>query len=1188
MPSPRDTTPPPFLDRRPSRPSVRSSISSIGIDTSLSPSDISISSLASLPPHSDHQIPAEATQAHLHLGPPYLKLTPGFASARVGLGSPKLELPREWMTAPRKSSRSPDREPQPDSASTVQAEGKPVQSTLVDRLSGLPSPPGTNSDVGAPSIKKARGLKEDMALQPPVPQRSSSSDVHRHSRHSSTPNRSPSLTSSTSSAHRSNAGLRETILRSRGSPSVSSTSLTSHAPGASATPNAQGSPSKRSSLNISQSGSPKSPRVPSPQKHERSPSLPLDRSSNASHSSSRQKSPRKNPLRNDAVNDGPPSPERNVDDRIRDAEEKIRNVWRPQKLSVDVENRSPVRGSMRRHDSYDRVIGNPGPAASHLRRSATLTSSSPLLHHDDAGNSQTRKQPYESTPHKERKEGERTSGSGSSGRRKALPVEFRSGGGLFTPSPPKQGHQRDHSLPVARSVLGDNHYDSSPQIHTSPVGHRYEPAPRSDRNSPHITSPTRSRVFTQVNDIEGLERRSSLDTRRLDRWTDSAVGLPTDRQPLDRRGLPLPHRLGGTDRQRAESVMEGHAERYRYATRGGSTESALTERAGTRGYNTLSVERSMPLSASSVRSRLASVAPGDSVSAVGYNPRERPTSAGSKNPLDVLNQIERKREEHNRQWEVDRSASVMGDPRPMSRFDRTPANIRPTTSLSSVRDAFGMAPRTAPIEPFRLRRDLHTGQTDSPSLGRGSSRMGYQPSTEPRPMRSSTSLGGRSSASMELAPSSSEHGRLLVEAFKNMEARLPQENIDLLRAFLSCTRSTESVNMTLRSAVQLASQISVHVDLEDPRQAREEFSKLAVALREAGRGSDQNVRDLTQIMLELPRLFRGLPSSTSMSTLRVGTSGRSEVVYDPIKPYDGPSSSHRMRAYSPERQNHGIHGGTSGMSGVTSSPLSPYDSRRENRRSADILRPTTSADYSPSNRYSLDSRNPRNALSGFVSKLRITPHSRKNDSPSSPSLQTIDASPPNPQLSKIPDAPIAPRSPIVPDSPRRLRHKDSMVTVKGGTSNFLPTVSKGTTTAISTVTAITANAGDMSPTRARSIRSFVSHTHSNSLSGESVDPSSIGKSFHTAEPSPREFDPTPGRLHGEQGNEDQRVNGEEGVGNGRTEEWVGSGSHEIDAVALLEHRLAEAARQREEAKEKRQGVVGKFQTWRGARPAPGG
>ncbi|CAD6576177.1 MAG: hypothetical protein TREMPRED_001602 [Tremellales sp. Tagirdzhanova-0007] len=452
------------------------------------------------------------------------------------------------------------------------------------------------------------------------------------------------------------------------------------------------------------------------------------------------------------------------------------------------------------------------------------------------------------------------------------------------------------------------------------------------------------------------------------------------------------------------------------------------------------------------RNSALNLTPGDSVSALGA--RDDPVETGRKDPLALLRRIEAQRVQHNQQWQVDRAASVVGFheiPRPGSRFDQTPQRTRPTTSMSSLHDHDPLS-RTAPIERQHRRGPL--AEADSPSLNRISSRLSHAayPATEPRPMRSSTSADGRYAVNLDSCKSSSEHGQLLFEAFHSLETRLPAEKLDAIAAFHSATTTTESVNSNLRTALQIAMQISIDVEV-NPEKVREEFNRLMVLLREANKSSDQNVRDLTQVMLDLPKL----PRETTNGLLSNDIPRR----WRPVSP---------MTNESPIRH----HGG--------------------------LLRPATSMGnyYSPSKRMSRDAF-PTNTITGQHRSAHIsTPPSEAQDPITTlrqDQLPDCEASAPTASVAADHDVP----PPRIVEQPRNMLKKKASVistnTVRGST--FLPSASKvRTTTAISAVTI-----GDRSPTRARSVRSQKSSVDWDGLEqGEPSTPMSKF-SFQTAEES---------------------------------------------------------------------------------------
>lgn len=71
-----------------------------------------------------------------------LKRATGFASVRVGLGSPQLALNRDWGSMKRRESVPPEYE----DATTPRA----VESGKIYAITAFPTPPGTESDIAQP------------------------------------------------------------------------------------------------------------------------------------------------------------------------------------------------------------------------------------------------------------------------------------------------------------------------------------------------------------------------------------------------------------------------------------------------------------------------------------------------------------------------------------------------------------------------------------------------------------------------------------------------------------------------------------------------------------------------------------------------------------------------------------------------------------------------------------------------------------------------------------------------------------------------------------------------------------------------------------------------------------------------------------------------------------------------------
>lgn len=283
--------------------------------------------------------------------------------------------------------------------------------------------------------------------------------------------------------------------------------------------------------------------------------------------------------------------------------------------------------------------------------------------------------------------------------------------------------------------------------------------------------------------------------------------------------------------------------------------------------------------------------PNDSVSAVGGR---SDIGSGKKDPLDLLRKIEENRSDSNRRWEEDRAASVLGTNR-LSRYsdDRAPSVVgdrssrygeremlagrpssrmeenlarpssrmsnsgkypaRPTSSMSSVRDSFishGSGPRTLPMS----RRRTNSGDTlESPLVGRSSRASGSFtiPQTEPRvTRRSQTSIGSRSQASSEHVVT--EHGRNLVDAARLLDRKLEAADPQFTAKLAGASTSVERANAGVKAAIAIAAELAVDVEIDDAatvKTVRDRLPRLAVTLREAGRLSDQAVRDLTEALL---------------------------------------------------------------------------------------------------------------------------------------------------------------------------------------------------------------------------------------------------------------------------------------------------------------------------------------------------
>ncbi|WVW82371.1 hypothetical protein I302_104378 [Kwoniella bestiolae CBS 10118] len=1046
--------------------------------------------------------------------PQHLRMSSGFASVNVGIGSPKLDFGRrDWPgNSHKRKEGGSSTENSPEVIQQAKVSDQPKDDSargreLVDRVSGLPSPPGTESDIAAPTSEKANGKTPERLSSPEKTSSSTSRSPTKLSRRTSSTGSAHLLARRTSSYSGSSTHvpdsprLRTHALRPKHSPSLSmsrsgssssslitspsmaanrsvngsarrgSTGLSrtsSHSSSLSLGGNASASSSRKPlpSLDTKRANSPEE-RISSPERTARKlppVSAGIDNMNERRHSRRSSRDLREEEiLEEEPVKDsGQLSRTRSqgseLDDKIKEAEEKIIQAAIDRRRRPDVDQTStPVRQQIRRHDSYTRATGSPivNTTGSALRRTTTLSSN----HTDSPSGSIAKRvdEPHE-TPEKGDEDRERSGGSSSSRRRKGLPAEFRNGNGsLFTPSPQKPRSNAIEDQPgSARSSRLRQFLDSpSDYQSSSPIPSRFSTTSR--RSGEMETVPSPSKAFRH---IDGLERSSSLGGPRGEtsgyskrNWSQSISGLPRAGDEMDYRGLPR-------DRYRSETVLGGPSDR--------STDQSSRvgdDRGVRRGMSTLVSERDL-LAAS--RSRVGAIGPGDSVSAVG----SRNDRAEAKDPLEMIRRLEEQRVESKRRW------------------DHMP---RPATSMSSMREIYNNPPKSAPLEPLRHRRSIDQNSPISPPYVRGgASRLAFSraggPSTEPRPMRSSTSLGGRSSANFELANSSTEHGRLLFEAFKVLESKLGQEILathpEILRTFHSATKTSENINTVLRNALHLASQIAVDAELDDPAKVREEYSNLAFMLRDAGKASEQNVRDMTRILLDLPKLVRiqdsgsGVTSSTSASLGRIRRSESASLnySYDPIK--QGVMSEDRpARRWQP----------TSPVNQLDRSPLQGRYSMGTPRRSYDLLRSSTAmADtHSPLSRYSsLRNRETRtngagnadnggragSTVSSLMSKVRaMTP--RK--SPSKLDLSTIEQSPPvhsrhassNSNLSTSPQK--SPEREIRRPLRNLLKKKTSTLstnTIRGptshghGQSNFLPTSSGNKpTTAISQITA-----GDLS------------------------------------------------------------------------------------------------------------------------------
>lgn len=562
-------------------------------------------------------------------------------------------------------------------------------------------------------------------------------------------------------------------------------------------------------------------------------------------------------------------------------------------------------------------------------------------------------------------------------------------------------------------------------------------------------------------------------------------------------------------------------------------------------------------------SRLA-LGPSDSISAIGMRGDTRQVPSPRKDPLDIVRRMEESRAERQRAWEVERSASVLGDLHAFApRHDgRTPSLPRPTTSMSSIRDHYD-APRTAPVE--RLRSRNGAAHEHSPLSIAVMRRHEQGPATEPRPMRSSTSLGVRAKTRMEMPLASTEHGRLLFEAVRSLELKLGPDALqkapDLQRCLQASAQSCEAVNGSIRQALQVINDVQVRLEVEGVARCQDDLSRLGIILRDATRSSDQNIRDLTRALLDLPKVFRSGAPPLLAPNSRSRHEGTGDQ-HDPIKP-SPLSTRDEPRRWTP------------------ASPIDRFDDSTV-RRSVDMARPSTSMAemQSPTARYSLDSgarravlqprsrdKDRSSTMSNLVAKVRsLSPKKHSNSE-----LVTIEQSPPQmisqpasfdpsdvPRPASITGSAFSatqdtPAEPLKsPEHRNVLKKKASAAsnhTVKGSSFHPISGLVR-TTTAISTITV-----GDLEhlPTSdAKSIRSLRSLAES-TKDGQQSSPSRYSFNFRKGAIAPRKsFD-----------NEAREAEAAKGMMEDAEDESDGERDGE-DAISELEQNLALAAKRRDE------------------------
>lgn len=663
-------------------------------------------------------------------------------------------------------------------------------------------------------------------------------------------------------------------------------------------------------------------------------------------------------------------------------------------------------------------------------------------------------------------------------------------------------------------------------------------------------------------------------------------GLPHSTDAgLDQRGSQRE-----LDRYLPESVLDSPGNRSRYHERTSTVPNNATDQEkgakSRRGVSMLISERDLANANLDLNRRFNAIAPGDSVSVIGIKSERDTGKEKEKDPLDVIRRLEEQRVESKRRWE------------------HMP---RSSTSMSSMRDIYrNPYPRMIPasVDIIRHRRSMGHDAPASPLYGRGGgSRLSMvgprglpMPATEPRQKRSYTSLGGRSSASLSLA-SSSEHGRLLFDAYRSLESKLSQDglNTEVLGPLGSAAMASESVNTVLQTALNLVKQISLDAVVdEDSTNVREGYKALTSLLREAGRVSDQNVRDMTRVMLELPKLLRhsnghGMPPSMSFGSVRPRRSESLAALLAHESPRLGSANVERPRRWAPSAASVYSEAGA-----YESSPLQNQFGIGTPRRSFDVLRASTSMDsYSPlSARSSREGERPGSAMSSLMNKVRNMGLTPKKGAPSPKSeLATIDQSPDQPPAPQVPMQPYAlsplPQSSsrsslarsqsshsssrsrsVSPEkassaksSPERLsanilKKKSSVASNHTVKASFpsLPSTSRGKpTTAISQVTA-----GDLTPeTNAMLI-------HPRTIFGPEDEPNSPMSRFSFRS------------SHQRMGSRD-----EGGSENGEGEiDWTRErrdSGIESDAVSILEQNLVLAAKAREEGENRKteRGTEGK-------------
>lgn len=406
-----------------------------------------------------------------------LKRATGFASVRVGLGSPQLSINRDWSMQRKDSGGTTEH-------ADLTTSG-PSGSTA-HTGSGFPTPPATESDIAQPPALISRDTSQNYRVSYPSrhhydapaddqlsPNQASPPRPPRHPRRTSSTqlpvlpdpdSPGPSSQASSSSPRtRSQVLHRSSISTMSRSTSTSSVrgldpvreGLVHHSRAGSSssglhqsTSRAKVRPSPRPSIEYLQdetipSASPSHSRSGSvsPRKsaHQRSPSLPVEPASRRppyrSHMSNSSTASRRRIQEMDEPEPNPRSPVgASLDERIEEAEEKIRQSAQRRPRTADAnQTHRAAPGTLRRHDdSYSRNTQSPSTyTSSTLRRSATLSSASVLTPNGEYGSDASGRRHAASTRNtglQESREREQSGGSGSSGRRKPIPSDFRNGG----------------------------------------------------------------------------------------------------------------------------------------------------------------------------------------------------------------------------------------------------------------------------------------------------------------------------------------------------------------------------------------------------------------------------------------------------------------------------------------------------------------------------------------------------------------------------------------------------------------------------------------------------------------------------------------------------------------------------------------------------------------------------------------